>query len=47
MLIETFVVLFTRDLKRLAQQIEAYPDEAGLWELAPGISNSAGICACT
>jgi len=42
MLIETFVVLFTRDLKRLAQQIEAYSDEAGLWELAPGISNSAG-----
>ncbi|CCH52134.1 hypothetical protein BN8_01108 [Fibrisoma limi BUZ 3] len=42
MLAKTFDILFARDLKRLLQQIEAYPDEAILWEVAPGISNSAG-----
>ena len=34
--------LFRRDLTRLHQEIEAYPDEASLWQVAPGISNSAG-----
>ncbi len=34
--------LFHRDLTRLHQEIEAYPDEASLWQVAPGISNSAG-----
>lgn len=42
MLTNTFKVLFTRDLKRLSQQIDSYQDEDKLWEIAPGISNSAG-----
>ncbi len=42
MLAETFETLFARDLTRLIQQIDAYSDENKLWEVAPGISNSAG-----
>jgi len=33
--------LYRRDLVRLTQEIEAFPDEL-LWELRPGIANSAG-----
>lgn len=39
---ETFIALFSRDLKRLAREISAYSDETVLWQLAPGINNSAG-----
>ena len=35
----------TRDLKSLGEQIDAYPDEADIWELVRGISNSAGTLA--
>jgi len=34
--------LFARDLKRWKEQIETFPDDATLWKLAPGITNSAG-----
>ena len=34
--------LYIRDLKRLAEEIAAYPTEASLWATMPGISNSAG-----
>ena len=37
--------LFRRDLTRLAQQIEAFPDDRLLWLHAPGITNSAGNLA--
>ena len=37
--------IFRRDLTRLAQQIEAFPDDHLLWEHAPGITNSAGNLA--
>lgn len=33
--------LFRRDLTRLEQEIQAFPDEGTLWEIAPGITNSA------
>lgn len=39
---EALAALFHRDLTRLHQEIEAYPDEATLWRVAEGISNSAG-----
>lgn len=42
MFIQTFSTLFDRDLRRLTQQIDAYDDERTLWDVAPGISNSAG-----
>lgn len=34
--------LFRRDLTRLLQEIEAFPDDVTLWRVSPGVSNSAG-----
>ncbi len=34
--------VFFRDLSRLHQEIEAYPDDETLWQVAEGINNSAG-----
>ncbi len=34
--------LFRRDLTRLAQELEAFPDDRSLWRTVPGISNCAG-----
>src|SRR5512139_1159238 len=37
--------LFARDLRRLQQELEAFPDDASLWVTAPGVTNSAGTLA--
>jgi hypothetical protein len=37
--------LFGRDLSRLNQQIETFPDDEMLWRTLPGITNSAGNLA--
>ncbi len=34
--------LFRRDIARLIQQLRAFPEDALLWQHAPGITNSAG-----
>jgi hypothetical protein len=34
--------LFRRDLTRVLQQLKTFPDGPALWQLAPGITNSAG-----
>ena len=34
--------LFTRDLTKLKEELNAYSNEAAIWQVAPGISNSAG-----
>jgi hypothetical protein len=34
--------LFRRDLTRLLQQLDAFPDTASLWRTLPGVTNSAG-----
>ena len=34
--------MFIRDLDRLITEVELYPDDASLWVLPEGISNSAG-----
>jgi hypothetical protein len=34
--------LFSRDLTRLIQELQAFPTDATLWERAPGVKNSAG-----
>ena len=34
--------LYRRDLTRLLQQIQAFPTDESLWQVVPGISNSAG-----
>lgn len=42
MLNEILLELYQRDLNKLRDEIEAFPDEASLWKLEDGISNSAG-----
>jgi hypothetical protein len=37
--------LFRRDLTRLAQEIESFPDDDSLWRTLPGIANCAGNLA--
>jgi DinB superfamily len=34
--------LYTRDLMRLIQELQAFPNDEVLWERLPGIKNSAG-----
>jgi hypothetical protein len=34
--------LYRRDLTRLTQELEAFPDDAILWNVLPGVANSAG-----
>ena len=41
-LTEEFAALFRRDLARLLQQINAFPDDASLWKVVPGVTNCAG-----
>lgn len=42
---DSIVQILRRDLKGLADQIEAYDDETDLWKTYPGITNSAGTLA--
>jgi len=37
--------LIARELRALAREIEAYPDDASVWRTFPGIPNSAGTLA--
>jgi hypothetical protein len=41
-MIQDLTSLFTRDLKKLAQEIELYPSEESLWVVQPEIINPAG-----
>ncbi len=42
MLIDTLIQLFERDLNRLMTEIGFYKEEATIWKIEKGISNSAG-----
>ncbi|RYF77257.1 MAG: DinB family protein [Cytophagaceae bacterium] len=42
MLLETLTTLFTRDLNRVKTELNQYHDEALIWAIPPGITNSAG-----
>lgn len=42
MLQQSLSLIFTRDLTKLKDELNAYTNEADLWKLADGISNSAG-----
>ena len=42
MIKNSFIALYNRDLNRLYKEIEAYTDEAVLWQRVEGISNPAG-----
>ena len=37
--------ILVRELTSLKQEIEAYPDDADLWRVVPGITNPAGTLA--
>jgi hypothetical protein len=37
--------LFDRDLTRLSQQIQAFPNDDALWQTLPGVVNAAGNLA--
>lgn len=45
MLAEILRKILIRDVKALKRELEAYPDEPGLWLTPPGVSNSAGNLA--
>ena len=45
MLSTELAALFGRDLERLTQELEAFPDTASLWQIAPGVTNAAGTLA--
>lgn len=36
---------FRRDLARLRQQVEAFPNDEALWQTLPGVTNTAGNLA--
>lgn len=38
-------VVLARDLRAVAREVEAYPDDEALWRTAPGITNSTGTLA--
>ena len=38
-------VLFRRDIAKFIQEIESFPDDESLWQVLPGVSNSAGNLA--
>ncbi|OGU31069.1 MAG: hypothetical protein A3K13_06200 [Gemmatimonadetes bacterium RIFCSPLOWO2_12_FULL_68_9] len=37
--------VITRELRALAREMRAYPDDASVWRTFPGVSNSAGTLA--
>jgi len=45
MLSSELAALFARDLKRLIQELAAFPDTASVWTTAPGVTNAAGTLA--
>ena len=45
MLSSELAALFARDLKRLIQELTAFPDTASVWTIAPGVTNAAGTLA--
>jgi hypothetical protein len=45
MLSAELAALYRRDLRRLVQEIEAFPDTASLWRTVPGVTNAAGTLA--
>jgi hypothetical protein len=37
--------LYDRDLRRVIQELQAFPDTAAVWKTAPGVTNAAGPLA--
>jgi uncharacterized damage-inducible protein DinB len=45
MLSSELAALFARDLTRLIQELENFPDTDSVWKTAPGVANAAGTLA--
>jgi uncharacterized damage-inducible protein DinB len=45
MLVRFLAAIVDRDLRALAREVEAYPDERQLWQPVPGMANTAGTLA--
>ena len=45
MLATELSALFVRDLARLIQELQAFPDTDSVWKTAPGVTNAAGTLA--
>ena len=41
-LMRDFTIVLTRELDGLVRELEAFPDDAAMWSVLPGVSNSAG-----
>lgn len=42
MIVPSVAAILDRDLRTLSREVQAYPDERGLWQEVPGIANVAG-----
>jgi hypothetical protein len=38
-------LLLTREVDGIAREIEAFPDDASIWQISPGVTNAAGNLA--
>ena len=45
MLASELAALFARDVARLIQELQAFPDTASVWKTTPGVTNAAGTLA--
>lgn len=45
MLTDDLTTTLARDLRALAREVAAYPDDAAVWREVPGLPNSAGVLA--
>jgi hypothetical protein len=45
MLNQSLIIVYTRDLNKLKEELSAYADESKIWQIQDGISNSAGNLA--
>lgn len=45
MLSHELAALVARDIERLIQELQAFPDTASVWKTAPGVTNAAGTLA--
>jgi hypothetical protein len=43
--IDSLRTILARDLRAVRRELEAYPDDASVWALPPGIANAAGTLA--
>jgi uncharacterized damage-inducible protein DinB len=44
-LTEDLALMLTRELDGVAREIEAFPDDASIWRVGPGVTNAAGNLA--